>query len=1303
MASFSNDAVVVIDTSTDEVVGPPIAVGDAPVSIAVTSSKAYVVNSQDESVSVITTSSDIVTDTITVGNAPSAVAVTPDGITAYVTNNVDSTVSVIDTASDTVSGTLSVGPAPSAVAVSPDGTRAFVANGANGTVSSIVVSSGAVNGVYTVGNQPSGIAVTASKIYVSNQGSDTVSVVDVGLVVPVGDGPYAVAFTPDSAKAYVANNTAGTVSVMNVLTGSVTSTVTVGTNPSGIAVTPDGDKAYVVNQGDSNVSVIDTSTDTVVESISVGVAPNAVVVTPDGTKAYVTNYLDDTVSVIDTALDVVIATIPVGALPQGIAVTPNGTKVYVTNHNGDSVSVISVEFDVVMTTIPVGTTPVGVAVSPDGTKAYVTNYNDSTVSVIDTGPDTVITAHPVGSHPFGVAFAPVNAKAYVTNLADSNVSVIETVNDIAIDALPAGSGPYAVAVSPDGMHAYVTNYNDDNVTILTIAPIVTDENITVSGGAEYDSSVIAFEPMTLTADAETAVFETNGYGTGTEDEIQDEGITTQIDMPFDFTFFGEVYDRLFASTNGFLSFLGNDCEDDCYSPTDLPDDDVPNGMIAGYWGDLCIGSGGDSCNGTVKYQTFGDAPNRVFVVEFRDISMCCDNTSDVTYQAQLHETTNAIEIHTTIAKPDRDITQGIESASGTVGYALAGRKETEIRLRNDAVRFSPHTGPVTFKVGDTITVTWDNSVAGDNTGDLDMVTVDFTDWDGSSIADMTDTTDCGGTPGDGVYEACHVVPHNPGGIDTEEARVSVTATIVGGDRTRTVDSGFFTVDDVRPVTNEEYLSVSGATGTPAVFTTGDTVTVTWDNSGAGDDNDDLASVFADLFMWGGSSLVEMTDTTACDGDAGDDIYEACQVIPDAHVGTDTDEAQAAILVFDDLGNMDHLIADATSTVNFVNAPGGGHTPEPAIVSVVQPNGGEILTHGETYNVVWSSGGEGISSYSLCYSTDSGATWSTCTTGITGNSHPWGPQNLGSAHMRIRINALESTGSIVASDESDKDFTVIAQTSGGGSSGGGGGTPSTDLSKGTQGSQVGGSSSEGAFTRPVAETHLPPTIDVDYLVKLADDGNPATWSDSTVYYIGLDAKRHPFMSAAAYLSWYQDFSGVRIVDNPLLASIPLGKPILVRPGTHWVKIQSDPKTYYVEPGYKLRWIQDEASALKLGGPDWNKDIIDVDVSMFVLFSAGPVIDVPYLENHLPAGTLVDSALNLLDDGLTTYKYYITSVSHRAFNPDSAFVANGFQQRWVWDSRSQVWDSRSQVWNALRTSLPAGPDITGREDELFSLMH
>ena len=55
-------------------------------------------------------------------------AVTPDGTRAYVTDSNDDTVSVINTATNTVIATIPVGTSPGDVAVNPDGTRVYVTN-----------------------------------------------------------------------------------------------------------------------------------------------------------------------------------------------------------------------------------------------------------------------------------------------------------------------------------------------------------------------------------------------------------------------------------------------------------------------------------------------------------------------------------------------------------------------------------------------------------------------------------------------------------------------------------------------------------------------------------------------------------------------------------------------------------------------------------------------------------------------------------------------------------------------------------------------------------------------------------------------------------------------------------------------------------------------------------------------------------------------------------------------------------------------------------------------------------------------
>jgi YVTN family beta-propeller protein len=84
---------------------------------------------------VIRTSDNTVTDTLTGFSGASAVAFSPDGTRAYVVNTSNNTVSVINTSTKTVSGTLTGFSTPNAVAVSS--TDVYVVNQGTNTVSVI--------------------------------------------------------------------------------------------------------------------------------------------------------------------------------------------------------------------------------------------------------------------------------------------------------------------------------------------------------------------------------------------------------------------------------------------------------------------------------------------------------------------------------------------------------------------------------------------------------------------------------------------------------------------------------------------------------------------------------------------------------------------------------------------------------------------------------------------------------------------------------------------------------------------------------------------------------------------------------------------------------------------------------------------------------------------------------------------------------------------------------------------------------------------------------------------------------------
>ncbi|CLN36095.1 Conserved protein of uncharacterised function PE-PGRS family protein [Mycobacterium tuberculosis] len=110
--------------------------------------------------------------------------------------------------------------------------------------------------------------------------------------------PHGVAVNP-GGNIYVTNQGSNTVSVIDPVTNTVTGSITDGNGPSGVAVSPVTGLVFVTNFDSNTVSVIDPTTNTVTGSpITVGTAPTGVAVNPVTGEVYVTNFAGDTVSVI---------------------------------------------------------------------------------------------------------------------------------------------------------------------------------------------------------------------------------------------------------------------------------------------------------------------------------------------------------------------------------------------------------------------------------------------------------------------------------------------------------------------------------------------------------------------------------------------------------------------------------------------------------------------------------------------------------------------------------------------------------------------------------------------------------------------------------------------------------------------------------------------------------------------------------------------------------------------------------------------------------------------------------------------
>lgn len=299
---------------------------------------AYLAHSGNISVIDTATGQEIDTDTIDIATtAPINVGVNSQGVavnaagTRVYTSNVDDSVSVIDADTNKVIKKIITSQAghiksPVGVAVNPRGTRVYVANSGEKTVAVIDTTANEVIGTVAVDYKPYGVAVNQAdnQIYVTHPGDRKVSVVDVTAVpsttlpvtVDVGLTPYGIAVS--GSRVFVTNSGTNTISVFDIESGKPgipKPPVTVGNNPKGIDVSPDGTKVYVVNSGGRTVSVIDAQTLEVTNTVPVGALPESVSFNPTGTLAYVTNQGNNTVSVIDVAAGS--ANLPVVGVPGG--------------------------------------------------------------------------------------------------------------------------------------------------------------------------------------------------------------------------------------------------------------------------------------------------------------------------------------------------------------------------------------------------------------------------------------------------------------------------------------------------------------------------------------------------------------------------------------------------------------------------------------------------------------------------------------------------------------------------------------------------------------------------------------------------------------------------------------------------------------------------------------------------------------------------------------------------------------------------------------------------------------------------
>ncbi|MGO4883373.1 MAG: YncE family protein [Bryobacteraceae bacterium] len=321
-----------------------------------------------------------------------------------------------------------------------------------------------------VGTNPEAIVANpvTNKIYVANQGSNTVTVID-GLTnststIAVGAAPLALAINTVTNKIYVVNSGSANVTAIDGATGS-TSTIATASGGRAVAVNSATNQIFVVSP--AVVTEIDGATGNTSSIASEGAL--GIAVDMANNRLYTCGFLG--IQVIDVASQSVVATIPIAGNPPSLAiVNPAMHQVYFGTPN------INV-FDVLDTDTNQLITPSGLGVGGGGTLALNPSTNqlvlaNKSVTLYDAPTNTETLLGSLG-FPWNIsAINPVTNQVYLA--ANNTVAVLDGGNNYAFaTTLSTGGSPSAIAVNPLTDLVYVANSGTNNVTVVSGASNVT--------------------------------------------------------------------------------------------------------------------------------------------------------------------------------------------------------------------------------------------------------------------------------------------------------------------------------------------------------------------------------------------------------------------------------------------------------------------------------------------------------------------------------------------------------------------------------------------------------------------------------------------------------------------------------------------------------------------------------------------------------------------------------------------------------------------------------------------------------------
>jgi len=275
-------------------------------------------------------------------------------------------------------------------------------------------------------------------------------------------------------KAYITNQGDNTVSIVDLKKLEVIKTLKVGIAPLGITLLNKKKLGFVGNVGTDDISIINTNTDQIIKTIKLNTAPLSLTSNPDESKVFVTDWFKNNILIISVEEMKVVNSIKVGITPSGIAFNEKYNYLIVTNRDANTAEIYD-NNNKLIKKLSTGKHPFGVYTK--GKYAFTANVYDDTITMINLEKWSTQTIK-VGAHPYNIItyndYLPIFSKyikdnlGIVTNTVDDTLSIIDLKTNKELKQIRTGETPENLDLHKNLNLLVVTNWGSDSISVYTL-------------------------------------------------------------------------------------------------------------------------------------------------------------------------------------------------------------------------------------------------------------------------------------------------------------------------------------------------------------------------------------------------------------------------------------------------------------------------------------------------------------------------------------------------------------------------------------------------------------------------------------------------------------------------------------------------------------------------------------------------------------------------------------------------------------------------------------------------------------------